>query len=91
MGFREDFVTATARVNQTQTDLQEAITAAHADMDAVVARLAAALYARLRPLPALDWLTDDKLQRSCRAFAQTAREIATATDPLPRPPETPPT
>lgn len=85
MGFREDFMTATGKIDQVQTERQNAIVAAHAEVDAIVARLAAALYVRLRPLPALDWLSDDKLQRACRAFAQTAREIATATDPLPRP------
>lgn len=52
-----------------------------ADTDVKLTQLTAALVARLRPLAALDWLTDDGLQQASRAFADSAIRTTIAAPP----------
>lgn len=47
----------------------DAVVAAH---HAALDQLTTALFTRLKPLPALDWMTDAQLQTACSAFASTA-------------------
>lgn len=54
-----------------------------ADTDAKLTQLTTALAARLRPLTALDWLTDDGLQQASRAFVDSAIRTAIAAAPPP--------
>jgi hypothetical protein len=62
--------------------------AAQAHLEDVLTRMADALFARLRPLQALAWLSDAALRHCCRAFALAADEqdaagnAATAVTPV---------
>jgi hypothetical protein len=64
-----------------------------AETDATLTRLTSALYARLRPIAALAWMTDDGLLQAARAFADSAIRTVPAPPPASPPPtaEPPPT
>lgn len=68
------------------TDVQALKTRAdtlRADIDATLSQLATALFNRLRPLAALDWLPDADLQQACQAFAGAALRSAVTLPPQP--------
>jgi hypothetical protein len=43
-----------------------------AQRDGLVTQMSDALFTRLRPLPAISWMTDAALRNACSMFAQTA-------------------
>lgn len=71
MAFSDDVRSLSARADAVRTD-----------MGATVTQLATALSTRLRPLAALDWMTDDALQQACQAFAASAIRSFVQSPPL---------
>lgn len=72
MAFSDDMQVLKTRADTLRTD-----------MDATLMQLATALYNRLRPLPAIDWMTDAVLLQACQAFAGVAMRSVIPPAPMP--------
>lgn len=79
-------------IRQTQARLAAAQATAAAEMQQSIGQLRDVLYARLRPVAALQWASDVVLLEACLAFAASVIQGATGTalPATPAPPATTP-